>query len=255
MRYRATLSYDGTAYKGFQRQGNHTPTIQLVLENALLQITQQRVSVIAAGRTDAGVHASGQVIAFEVIWKHEPIILLYALNSVLPRDIALQDIAEADEDFHPRFSATARRYRYTVIYTVTRQPLLRNAWQINQPLHHHHALHSASQMLIGDYDFGAFGKSPEAGGHTIRTVLESSWHISVQRSAIVYEYEITANAFLKHMVRRITSALVNVGWGKLTLEQFEDSFRRVDSTMFKHTAPPQGLVLEAVFYPANKLVK
>jgi tRNA pseudouridine38-40 synthase len=254
MRYRAALSYDGTAYQGFQRQAGDTPTIQLSLEEAVARITQQRVTVIGAGRTDTGVHAVGQVIAFNVEWKHDAQALLRALNSILPQDIALLDIAEAPANFHPRFSATARKYRYTVIYTETRLPLLRrNSWQlweIPTPLQRE-MMGQAAQMLIGAHDFGAFGKAPEEDGHTLRTVMASGW----RENAAVYEYEIIANAFLQHMVRRIVGSLVNVGRGRLTLEQFEDGFRRVDPTVFKTLAPPQGLVLEAVFYPEDKLVK
>lgn len=254
MRYRATLSYDGAAYQGFQRQAGETPTIQLALEEAIARITQQRVPVIGAGRTDTGVHANGQVIAFNVAWKHEPAALLRALNSVLPEDIALQDLTEAAPEFHPRFSATARQYRYSVLVTPTRLPLLRQrVWQIGEPLRQQ-AMQACAQMLLGNQDFGAFGKSPD-GGHTIRTVLASGWQERQQGAAIVWEYEIVANAFLQHMVRRIVGALVDVGRGRLTCEQFEDSFRRVDATAFKTLAPPQGLVLEAVFYPENKLVK
>jgi tRNA pseudouridine38-40 synthase len=254
MRYRAALSYDGAAYQGFQRQAGDTPTIQLAVEEAIARITQQRVTVIGAGRTDTGVHASKQVIAFEVEWKHESASLLRALNSVLPEDIALQDIAEAPPSFHPRFSATARQYRYTVIVTEQRQPLLRQrSWQLRERLAQE-LMHTAAQMLIGSHDFGAFGKSPD-GGHTIRAVEKACWHTSTQGSMTVYEYEVIANAFLQHMVRRMVGSMVDVGRGRLTLEQFEDAFRRVDLTVFKTLAPPQGLVLEAVFYPEDKLVK
>ncbi len=254
MRYRATLSYDGAAYQGFQRQAGDTPTIQLALEEAIARITQQRVTVIGAGRTDTGVHASGQVIAFDVEWKHDPHALLRALNSVLPENIALQDIAEAEPDFHPRFRAIARQYRYTVIIAAQRQPLLRHrSWQLREALAVE-AINATAEMLIGTHDFGAFGKSPD-GGHTIRTVEKTCWRVNTVGKSAVYEYEIIANAFLQHMVRRIVGALVDVGRGRLTYEQFEDGFRRADPAVFKTLAPPQGLVLEAVFYPEDKLVK
>lgn len=254
MRYRAALSYDGAAYQGFQRQAGDTPTIQLAVEEAIARVTQQRVNVIGAGRTDTGVHANGQVIAFEVEWKHDLSALLRALNSVLPEDIALQDIAEAPPTFHPRFSATARQYRYTVILTEQRKPLLRQkSWQLREPLAAD-LMHTAAQMLVGSHDFGAFGKSPD-GGHTIRAIKKTCWHISTQGSMMVYEYEVIANAFLQHMVRRLVGTMVDVGRGRLSLEQFEDAFRRVDPSVFKTLAPPQGLVLEAVFYPEDKLVK
>src|SRR5262245_36389052 len=113
MRYRATLAYDGTAYQGFQRQIGDTPTVQLAVENAIAAVTGQRATVIGAGRTDAGVHATGQVITFEVEWAHADEALLRAINAHLPGDIALQTIADAP-GFHPRFDAASRLYRYRV---------------------------------------------------------------------------------------------------------------------------------------------
>jgi len=254
MRYRATLSYDGTAYQGFQRQAGETPTIQLALETAITRITQQRATVIGAGRTDTGVHATGQVIAFDVEWKHGTPALLRALNSVLPEDIALQAIAEAAPEFHPRFSANARQYRYTVMVGGQRQPLLRQrVWHLREPLTVE-LLHKSAGILLGSHDFGAFGKSPD-GGHTVREIITTRWHVTQLHEAYRCEYEIVANAFLQHMVRRIVGALVDVGRGRLTPERFEEAFRGVDTTALKTLAPPQGLVLEAVFYPEDKLVK
>jgi tRNA pseudouridine38-40 synthase len=254
MRYRAALSYDGAAYQGFQRQAGDTPTIQLAVEDAIARVTQQRVTVVGAGRTDTGVHASGQVIAFNVEWKHDLKALLRALNSVLPVDIALHNIAEAPPDFHPRFRAIARQYRYTVIVAEQRQPLLRHrTWQLREPITIE-VMHTAAGILTGTHDFGAFGKSPD-GGHTIRTVEKTSWQVRTSGAVTVYEFEVIANAFLQHMVRRMVGSLVDVGRGRLTQEQFEDAFRRADPSVFKTLAPPQGLVLEAVFYPEDKLVK
>ena len=128
-RYRATLAYDGTAYAGFQRQAAGTPTIQGALEAAIERVCRQTVTVLGAGRTDAGVHASGQVIAFDVDWRHAASDLLRALNANLPTDIALQSIALAEAGFHPRFSARSRTYVYRFYPRRVRQPLWdRQAW-------------------------------------------------------------------------------------------------------------------------------
>ncbi|NWF67791.1 MAG: tRNA pseudouridine(38-40) synthase TruA [Chloroflexi bacterium] len=255
MRYRATLAYDGSAFEGFQRQAEGTPTIQAAVEHALQQVTQQVVTVVGAGRTDSGVHASGQVIAFDVTWKHTPGDLLRALNARLPPEIALQDIAEAAPDFHPRFSALARRYRYSVVCAQERQPLwLTRAWHIQkQP--DVRRMNDAARLLIGTHDFAAFGKAPDEDGHTVREIMASQWYIAPYQDTEVYEYRVKANAFLQHMVRRLVGAMIDLGCGKITLWQFEDAFRRADPTALKTSAPPQGLILEAVFYPENKLVK
>src|SRR6185503_8073316 len=124
MRYRATLAYDGTDYQGFQRQIGDTPTIQLAVEKAILAVTGQTATVNGAGRTDAGVHATGQVIAFDVDWNHGDAALLRAINANLPDAIALQDI-ETAPGFHPRFDAIARLYRYRVFQADQRQPMMR----------------------------------------------------------------------------------------------------------------------------------
>src|SRR5262245_56052776 len=114
IRYRATLAYDGTAYLGFQRQAGNAPTIQAAVETAITAVTGQQVTVIGAGRTDTGVHALGQVIAFDVDWSHSPEELMRALNALLPEDIALQSITR-QPGFHPRFDATSRVYRYYIL--------------------------------------------------------------------------------------------------------------------------------------------
>src|SRR3954451_16689750 len=132
MRYRATLAYDGTAYQGFQRQASGIPSIQAAVEEAIAYVSGQQVMVSGAGRTDTGVHASGQVIAFDVEWAHKDQDLLRALNARLPQDIALQDICQ-QPGFHPRYDALSRLYRYRVLVAVQLQPLLRErVWQLRR---------------------------------------------------------------------------------------------------------------------------
>src|ERR1043165_2626290 len=130
MRYRATLAYDGTAYQGFQRQSGDTPTVQGTVERAIAQARGgQQVNISGAGRTDTGVHAIGQVIAFDLDWSHDDQALLRAINFHLPEDIALQDIRQ-QPDFHPRHDAISRLYRYRILVAAHRQPLLRTrVWQ------------------------------------------------------------------------------------------------------------------------------
>ena len=140
MRVRAVVAYDGTDYQGFQRQATG-PTIQETIETALAQVTQERVPIVAAGRTDAGVHAEGQVIAFDTAWRHSLADLKRALNAVLPPDVAVWEVAEARPDFHPRYDADSRHYRYTVYNSEVRAPLERRT-----SLHIAHSLDVAAMQ-------------------------------------------------------------------------------------------------------------
>lgn len=247
MRYRATLAYDGTHYQGFQRQAVGTPTIQATVEAAIGAVTQQSVVITGAGRTDTGVHATGQVIAFDVVWRHDDADLLRAINARLPDDIVLQDMRPC-EGFHPRFDARARCYRYTVIQSPQRQPLLRHrAWWVNRPLDFE-AMQAASMMLIGEHDFAAFGKPPQ-GDNTVRRIFVSEWTQRETASGVVLEYSVEATAFLHHMVRRIVGTQVDVGIGRIDLSEFKRIFESADLSLAKRLAPPQGLILEKVRYP------
>ncbi|MCC6614518.1 MAG: tRNA pseudouridine(38-40) synthase TruA [Anaerolineae bacterium] len=250
VRYRATLAYDGSAYQGFQRQAGDTPTIQGAVESAIEKVTQQRVTVIGAGRTDTGVHAEGQVIAFDVLWQHADDTLLRAINANLPGDIALQDIRQ-QEGFHPRFDAVARVYRYTVVQAAQRQPLLRcRAWHLTSALDAASVVEAAS-LFVGVHDFAAFGKPPQ-GTNTVREIYRSQWDVTPTQYGIMHEYRIEATAFLQHMVRRIVSALVGVGQGMLSITQIDSALATGAKLDGVTLAPPHGLVLEAVRYPADE---
>jgi tRNA pseudouridine38-40 synthase len=254
MRYRARLAYDGGAYQGFQRQLVGRPTIQSALEEAIQQVTGEQTTVIGAGRTDAGVHATGQVIAFTVErWARGESTLLKALNGTLPKDIALQDLALAEPDFHPRFDAAARLYRYRVLNAPQPQPLLRgSSWWVWRQVDGA-AMQVAAGRLIGQHDCAAFGTPPRPGSNTVRRVIQSGWAIEESPCGPLWVYTVEAEAFLKHMVRRMVAALVAVGRGEWSLGEFEGRFRAgvlIDSLPL---APPQGLTLEAVTYtPESK---
>ncbi|TVR21161.1 MAG: tRNA pseudouridine(38-40) synthase TruA [Anaerolineaceae bacterium] len=246
-RWCAILAYDGTAYQGFQRQASGTPTVQAELEAAIRRITAQDVTVIAAGRTDTGVHATGQVIAFDVDWPHPPAALLRALNAALPPDVALQGIVRRD-GFHPRYDAREREYVYTVIHAPQRQPLTRNqAWYVPQPLALD-AMNRAAAVLVGRHDFATFGQSPH-GDNTVREVFRSAWaQVAGESGVTTFRYTISATAFLHHMVRRIVGLLVNVGRGWLTVADFAAIFAGADRSRVGIIAPPCGLVLRYVGY-------
>mgnify|MGYP000318303196 CR=1 FL=1 len=245
-RYRATVAYDGTAYQGFQRQAGEMPTLQRALEQAVAAVTGQPATVIGAGRTDTGVHAVGQVIAFDVAWKHGDEDLLRAINATLPDDIALQDIRQ-QQGFHPRFDAVSRVYKYWIVQSSQRQPLLRHrAWHVWSALDAD-TMGEAAMRLLGEHDFAAFGKPPQ-GENTVRLVMESNWTKRRAPYGWDWTYTIEANAFLQHMVRRVVGTLVDVGRGAMSVAQFEEAFQRADPAKAGTLAPPQGLVLETVRY-------
>jgi tRNA pseudouridine38-40 synthase len=249
-RYRATLAYDGTHYQGFQRQAGDTPTIQGAVENALLRATGQQTTAIGAGRTDTGVHARGQVIAFDVEWKHDDEVLLRALNALLPDDIALQDIAQ-QAGFHPRFDACSRLYSYTIIHAPQRQPLWqRYSWYIRGAVDSA-ALHQTANLLAGKHDFATFGHAPQ-GENTVREILRSEWQIYPESFGQRLVYYVEGNAFLHHMVRRMVGMQMDVARGHMTREAFEKAFHAAKLTKKGTIAPPQGLVLECVYYALDR---
>ncbi len=242
MRLRATVAYDGTDFHGFQRQAN-ARSVQGELEAAIGRVSDQVVTVVGAGRTDAGVHATGQVIAFEVAWRHTLPELQRALNSELPEDVAISDLALCEPGFHPRFSARSRVYEYRVTETPIRKPLTRRyEWQI-----HHHldalAITRAAGWLVGTHDFAAFGTAPQ-GEATVRTVMRADW-AGVAGS---WRFTIQANAFLFRMVRRIVATLVRVGSGQIDPDEVKDILASGDSRRVKGAAPACGLCLVQVDY-------
>ncbi len=246
MRYRATLAYDGTAYQGFQRQSGDIPTIQGAVEQAIALVSGQQVSISGAGRTDTGVHASGQVIGFDVEWTHADQALLRAINFHLPPDIALQSIRQ-QPGFHPRYDAISRLYRYRVLIAPQRQPLLlTRAWQMWNGLDGD-LMEQASKLFLGEKDFAALG-NPTQGEVTIRTVYRSEWSSQQTELGTLWTYTVEANGFLQHMVRRMVAMLVQVGQKRMTLERFEQLLDRAKLVEALAIAPPQGLTLEVVRY-------
>lgn len=244
MRYRALVAYDGSAYLGYQRQRDGVPTIQGELEKSLAAILGTPTTVWGAGRTDTGVHAVGQVIAFDADWRHDPQTLLKAMNVRLPDDIALQVIGPAP-DFHPRFDAQSRRYRYRVHIGDAPNPLLiKRAWQFQRDLDVEAMQHAAS-VLLGEHDFATFGQPP-VGNNTVREVFVSEWVQQQACTGLVYTIE--ATAFLKHMVRRIVGMLVDVGLALRTVADFEAAFKSANLARAGRLAPPYGLYLDAVRY-------
>lgn len=249
-RYGALLAYDGAAYQGFQRQPAPTPTIQAAVEAALAAVCGRDVKIVAAGRTDAGVHAAGQVIAFDIAWRHSEPVLQRAVNSQLPADIALQSCWQAP-GFHPRYDALWRQYAYRISTPAARNPLTaRYEWQLLGAELDRAGMQAAAEHCLGERDFAAFGSPPQAGSsNTIRRVFESRWCEVDGENGETCIYRIRGTAFLYHMVRRLVGMMVMVGRGKLSADDFAEILRSRDLQQTKRLAPPQGLTLEAVGYP------
>jgi tRNA pseudouridine38-40 synthase len=255
MKLACGIEYDGTDYHGFQRQSSeHGPTIQGTLEEAIERISGKMSVVTGAGRTDAGVHASGQVIHFSTYATLHPQVLMRAMNAVLPRSVAVQWTKEVSDDFHARYSAKSRSYRYTIWNHGAPSPLrARYSYHRSQPLAVG-LMNDACQLLLGCKDFGAFGRSPDetnplkSGPHSsIRTMLEACCK---RQDALIY-CDFTADAFLTGMVRRIVGTLLLVGQRRLSLDEFAAIVQRADKTHPGSAAPSHGLCLVRVSYPED----
>ena len=248
-RYAAILAYDGSAYQGFQRQPEPTPTIQTAVEKAISRVTAQPTRIVGAGRTDTGVHASGQVIAFDVGWKHGNDELLRAINSQLPADIALRELWR-QEGFHPRFDALWRQYAYRIATPTTRHPLLtRHVWQLIGESLDMERMNAAAAICLGEHDFAAFGTPPQAGStNTVRQIYLSRWEHEAGAFGRTLRYRIRGTAFLYHMARRLVGMMTQVGRGRISPAEFEEILRSRDIARAKRLAPAKGLILEAVGY-------
>lgn len=242
MRVKAVVAYDGTGYSGFQRQTN-AYTVQEALEQVLEKLTGHVVRIVAAGRTDAGVHAEGQVIAFDPVWRHPLTDLHRGMNALLPEQIAVRDMMEVPEGFHPRYDARRRRYRYTIYHDPVRNPLVaRYSLHVDRELDVS-AMRAAAAALVGQHDFAAFG-SPPSGLSTIREVYRALW----TESAPWLSFEVEANAFLYKMVRMLVGTLLRVGYGKLTPAAFTTLLETQDRQSAGPAVAARGLCLKAVTY-------
>jgi len=244
-RYQIILAYDGTDFQGFQRQARGR-TVQGVFETALSQLGWSGRISLFAGRTDCGVHAEGQVVAFDLEWSHPVADLGRALNAHLPADVAVRFVQAAAPDFHPRYDAKGRTYRYQIYCEPDRDPLRdRYAWQVWPELNLA-LLQQAARLLPGIHDFAAFGTSPRPGGCTVREVFTAAWE---PRSGGLL-FEVSANAFLYHMVRRMVYLQVLIGKKLLELESFAQAVQAAQPQP-PGLAPAHGLALKEVLYMAK----
>lgn len=242
-RYQAILAYDGSGFAGSQRQAN-SRTVQGELEKALRNIGWSGNSVWLAGRTDAGVHASGQVAAFDFEWAHTDAQLLNALNAELPPDLAVRSLRPTAADFHPRFDALSRTYRYRLFSDPIRDPLReRFAWRLPAPLDGD-ALKRNARLFLGIHDFVAFGSPTSEKGSTVRTVTKSEWRRTPNGE---WQFEVRADAFLYRMVRRLVFVQVALAQGKCSAAEVRYALSQ-RAKLPAGLAPAHGLTLAHVEY-------
>ncbi|MGH7256378.1 MAG: tRNA pseudouridine(38-40) synthase TruA [Nitrospirales bacterium] len=241
--FKLTLEYEGTKYAGWQRQAN-APTIQATLEAALRQIAQTDIAAIGAGRTDAGVHALGQVVSFRADtsltaedWKR-------ALNGVLPPEISVRAAETVADGFHARYAARDKLYEYRILNRRERSALVRErAWHLRKPLDLE-AMREAGRCLLGRHDFSSF----QGSDSDTKTALCDLRALSVTPAGDLIRIEIRADRFLRQMVRVIVGTLVEVGIGKRSAGEIKTILEAKDRKMAGKTAPPHGLYLVRVDY-------
>ena len=240
---KAIVAYDGTNYQGFQRQKNGVG-VQQVLEKALTEVLKEPILIKAAGRTDAGVHALGQVISFTTSSRIPPENYRRALEPHLPPDIAVREAFYAPDDFHARFDAVDKTYQYKLLYSPLPDPTQRNTtWEFREKLDVD-KMNEAAALLLGKHDFTSFKNQGSQDTSPVRTLTEAHW----VQDGDLFTFTITGDGFLYRMVRNIVGCLVRVGTGAWTKEDFARLLAARNRKQAGMAAPPQGLYLMHVSY-------
>lgn len=240
------LEYDGTELVGSQVQAAGR-TVQGELERAWQQLTNEQIRWTFAGRTDAGVHAWGQVANAHTATQHDLATIERALNALLPPDIAVRRAWDVPHDFHARFSATRRSYRYLLLLESQRSAIWRHrAWHL-RPALQVDAMNAALELLLGEHDFAAFGSTPE--GSTTRRCYVAACSTIEQDGLRLVRVDLEANAFLRHMVRAIVGTVVLIGQERREVDDMARILANRDRAQAGPTAPPHGLYLMSVTYP------
>ncbi len=245
MRYKTTVSYDGTAYNGWQIQPSGI-TVQKVIQDALAKLTQQEITVTAAGRTDAGVHSYGQVFHFDCDRYFRDIAT--SINSQLPDDIHVISCEEVSNDFHSRFAAKWKCYRY-LINTGSYDPLMRNhAYQLNARLDVER-MKKAAEVFIGEHDFTSFNATKKT---EIEDQVRTVYRIDVTEDGETVCLEFYGDGFLRHMIRMMVGTLIEVGKGNLQIEEVRNMLEVCDKNAVHYNAPACGLYLMKISYDNYK---
>jgi len=244
MRFAIGLEYDGGAFLGWQIQCQE-PTVQGSVEKALAHVANHEIRVTCCGRTDSGVHALGQVAHFDSDADRSERSWLLGLNSHMPVGVSVLWIRPVDNEFHARFSAFSRSYRYIILNRWIRPALdaKRKSWC--RKLLNADRMHHAAQFLVGEHDFSSFRASACQASHAVRNIHQ----ISVEREGDEIRIEVTANAFLYHMVRNISGSLMRVGLGEASPEWIGETLKKQDRTQAAPTAAPEGLYFVSARYP------
>jgi tRNA pseudouridine38-40 synthase len=243
MRYVIGIEYDGAGFFGWQRQ-SHAPSVQQVVEKAIATVANHPVTVICAGRTDTGVHARGQVAHFDSPSERTQRQWVLGINSNLPDAVRVLWIRVVDDSFHARFDAFSRSYQYSIMNRWVRPAIGVSHYGWCRYKLDAVQMHKAAQVLSGKHDFSAFRSAGCSAQHAIREVTE----IKVSRCENVVKIDITANAFLYHMVRNIAGSLISVGLGEKSCQWFADVFQSGDRKLAGVTAESQGLCFMHVRY-------
>ena len=240
-RYKLTIEYDGTDFSGWQIQPD-SRTVEEEIEKAMSQILQEPIDIIGQGRTDAGVHAKGQVAHVDLTDSIDKEKLLFGVNGLIGEEIQIQAIQEVHPDFHSRFDAISREYEYSLLKKAS--PLgNRTAWWPGQNVNIR-KLEECIHLLKGEFDFSGFSKFNEENFTTLCTILKAE----LEEKDGMFVFRISANRFLRNMVRRLVGTMVEVGKEKLSVNEFEEKLCTPESNVRTFTAPAKGLVLSNVFY-------
>ena len=241
------MEYDGTNYRGFQWQADQ-PTIQGEIESALLKLTGEKVRILAASRTDTGVHAKEQVVSFRTMSPLPENTYISGLNHYLPEDIAIKDAFKVKDSFNVQRNAMSREYHYLIINRLARSPI-RRCFAYHVPVELDiAAMNEACQCLIGEHDFASFATSLEGG---IKSTVRRVYQAEVKKDGDMVIFRIVASSFLPHQVRNTVGALIRVGLGKMTADEFRSILEAKTPGLAGPTAPAHGLCLMRVNYPKS----
>ena len=239
------MEYDGTHYHGFQLQAN-LPTIQGEAEKALWKLAGEKVRVMAASRTDTGVHAKGQVASFRTESSLSPQTFIKGLNYYLPRDIAVKEAYRVDDSFNVRRNALSREYSYYILNSLTRSPLRQGFSYLVAGRLNIEAMNRACQVLVGEHDFASFATRIEP---RIKSTVRNVYRAEMEKEGEMAVFNIEANSFLPHQVRNTVGALIKMGLGKMNADEFYSIIEAKEPGLAGPTAPACGLCLMRVNYP------